>query len=94
MTTVERITVTLLTDMAPIVRGAVEGGDYASASEVIRSALRDWKVKRALQLNELAAIQADIDMGLADVAAGRVRDFDTTRIIDRGRQLLAHSSSV
>ena len=47
--------------MAAIVRGAVEEGDYASFSEVVRDALRDWKTKRALQLRELSALQADID---------------------------------
>jgi antitoxin ParD1/3/4 len=30
------------------------GGDYASTAEVVREALRGWKMKRALQLQELA----------------------------------------
>ncbi len=72
-----------------VVKGAVEGGDYASSSEVIREALRDWKMKRALQIQELASLKADIDRGLTDLAEGRVRDFDSTRIIERGRSLLA-----
>jgi len=38
-------------------------------------------------------IKADIDAGLADVAAGRVKDFDATRIVERGRKLLADRSS-
>ena len=92
MAGIERLTITLPTDMAAIVKGAVEGGDYASASEVIRAALRDWKTKRALQFQELAALKIDIDKGLADVAAGRVKDFDATRIIERGRKLLAARS--
>jgi antitoxin ParD1/3/4 len=71
---------------------AVEAGDYASTSEVVRAALRDWKMKRALQVEELAALKADIDAGLADVAAGRVKDFDATRIVERGRKLLAARS--
>jgi antitoxin ParD1/3/4 len=78
--------------MAAIVRSAVETGDYASTSEVIRAALRDWKTRRALQLQELAALKADIDKGLSDVAAGRVREFDATRVIERGRKLLAARS--
>lgn len=56
--------------------------------EVVPEALRDWKLKRALQLQELASLKADIDRGLTDLAEGRVQDFDTTRIIDRGRTLL------
>ena len=92
MAEIERMTITLPSDMAAVVRSAVAGGDYATSSEVVREALRDWKAKRALQLQELAALKADIDRGLADLAAGRVREFDADRIIERGRQLLAGRS--
>ncbi len=92
MADIERITITLPSDMAVSVKKAVEEGDYASTSEVVRAALRDWKMKRALQLQELAALKADIDKGLADVTEGRVKDFDAARIIERGRKLLANRS--
>lgn len=36
-------------------------------------ALRDWQLKLAMQLQGLAALKADIDQGLANVAAGRVQ---------------------
>jgi len=81
----ERLTITLPAEMAAVVKSAVESGDDASTSEVVRAALRDWTTKRALQLEELAALKADIDAGLADVAAGRVKKFDAARIIKRGR---------
>jgi antitoxin ParD1/3/4 len=89
MAEIERLTITLPSDMAAVVKGAVAGGDYASTSEVIREALRDWKTKRALQLQELAALKADIEKGLADLAEGRVKDFDAARIIKRGKRLSA-----
>ncbi|MFI5015341.1 MAG: type II toxin-antitoxin system ParD family antitoxin [Hyphomicrobiales bacterium] len=92
MADIERLTVTLPAEMAAVVKGAVEDGDYASASEVVRAALRDWKTKRALQLHELEALKADIDKGLADMAAGHVKKFDAARIIERGRKLLAARS--
>jgi len=92
MAEIERMTITLPSDMAAVVKGAVEGGDYASSSEVVREALRDWKTKRALQLQEFAALKADIDRGLTDLAEGRVKDFDAARIIERGRRLLAGRS--
>jgi antitoxin ParD1/3/4 len=41
-------------------------------------------MKRALQLQDLATLRADIDASLAYVAAGRVKDFDAARIIERG----------
>ena len=89
MAEIERMTITLPSDMAAVVKSAVEGGDYASSSEVMREALRDWKMKRALQLQELAALKSEIDRGSMDVAEGRVQDFDAARIIERGRKLLA-----
>lgn len=92
MADIERITITLSTDMATVVRRAVEDGDYVSTSEVVRAALRDWKMKRALQLEELASLKSDIDEGLADIANGRVKDFDVDQIIKRGKKLLADRS--
>ena len=92
MSTIERMTVTMPAEMAAVVKGAVDGGDYASTSEVVREALRDWKSKRAIQLHELEALKADIDKGLADVVAGRVKAFNADRIVERGRKLLATRS--
>jgi antitoxin ParD1/3/4 len=87
------MTITMPSDMAAVVKAAVDAGDYASTSEVVRDALREWKTRRAIQLQELAALKTDIDKGLADVAAGRVKDFDTKKIVERGRKLLAARSS-
>jgi antitoxin ParD1/3/4 len=60
MAEIERMTITLPSDMAAIVKAAVEGGDYASSSEVVREALRDWKMKRALRMQELTSLQAAV----------------------------------
>ena len=40
----------------------------------------------------LAALKADIDKGLTDLAEGRVKDFDANRIVERGKRLLAARS--
>src|ERR1700722_3273558 len=93
MSTIERMTITMPADMAAVIKAAVDSGDYASTSEVVRDALREWKMKRAIQLQEIAALKIDIDKGLADVAAGRVKDFDAKKIVERGRKLLATRSS-
>jgi antitoxin ParD1/3/4 len=93
MATIERLTITLPAEMAVLVKCAVEEGDYASTSEVIREALRDWKLKRGLRLGQLAELQADIARGLTDVAEGRLVDFSPERIIERGKKLLADRSN-
>jgi len=89
MSGIERMTITMPADMAAVLKAAVEGGDYASTSEVVREALREWKLKRAMQTQEIAALKADIEKGLADVAAGKLSDFNAAKIVERGRQLLA-----
>jgi antitoxin ParD1/3/4 len=93
VSTIERMTITMPADMASVVKAAVDSGDYASTSEVVRDALREWKMKRAIQIQEIASLKADIDKGLADVAGGRVTNFDKKRIVERGRKLLASRSS-
>lgn len=86
---IERLTITLPADMAGMVKGAVKGGDYASTSEVIREALRDWRVKRELQIHRLAQLKAEIDRGMLDVTEGRLTDFDAESILLLGRKLSA-----
>ncbi len=89
MSEVERMTVTLTAEMAEAVRDAVKAGDYASSSEIIREALRDWQHNRALRKRQLEELRTDVRKGLDDIEAGRLRDFDPDRIIAKGRKLSA-----
>lgn len=89
MAHIQRLTITLPNEMAVLVKSAVDEGGYASTSEVVREALREWKLKRELQIHKLRALKADVDRGLADVAEGRTREFNAERIAQRGRKLSA-----
>lgn len=42
MGAVERMTITMPAELAETLRQTVAGGEYASTSEVVREALRDW----------------------------------------------------
>lgn len=57
MPNVEKISIALPAEMVAVVRQAVETGEYASSSEVVRDALRDWTQKRNMRqqrgINEL-----------------------------------------
>ncbi len=57
MSNVEKVSIALTPEMATMVRQAVENGDYASNSEIMREALRDWKLKRALQQQEIEELR-------------------------------------
>ena len=84
MSTVEKISIALTPDLALLVRGAVNNGYYASTSEVIREALRDWKDKQSEnehKTQKLRALwQAGIDSGSAGV-------LDMEEIKQEARQL-------
>jgi len=83
-TVLERVTITMPAEMTDAIKQAVSDGDYTSTSEVVQDALREWKMRRQL-MPELATLKADIDQGLADMAAGRVEPFDLKRIIAQGK---------
>ncbi len=82
----ERVTITLTLEMIETVRGAISEGDYASTSEVVRDALREWQTKRTIRYQELEALRANIRQGDADIAADRTRAFDPDRIIRKGEE--------
>lgn len=57
MATVEKLSIALTPEMAEEVRTVVRNGEYASSSEVIREALRDWRRKRALRDQEIEELR-------------------------------------
>ena len=65
MSNVEKVSIAITQDMAAVVREAVASGEYASSSEVIRDALRDWKLKRSLRQKEITQLHALWQEGLA-----------------------------
>jgi antitoxin ParD1/3/4 len=75
MPTVEKLSIALPPEMAALLREAVKSGEYASASEVVRDALRAWKRKRKLETLELGELRRLIRQGVEsgpDVDAERV----------------------
>jgi antitoxin ParD1/3/4 len=68
MRNVERLSITLPTDMARLIRSRVEEGGYASNSEVIREALRAWQEQEQLRAQRLAAVRARIAEADAETA--------------------------
>ena len=89
----ERMTITLTEDQAERIKAVVAKGDYASHSEVIREALRDWELNQSFRKQALAGLKGEIDRGIADVKAGRVKSFDADSIIKQGKRRLAGRNS-
>jgi antitoxin ParD1/3/4 len=88
MANVEKISIALPADMAALVRKAVETGDYASSSEVIREALREWKARRAARSEAVSELRRLWEEG---IDSGRSAALDMAAIKKRGRQRLQMS---
>ncbi|MFK8254203.1 ribbon-helix-helix domain-containing protein [Ancylobacter terrae] len=59
MAHVEKVSIALTPEMAAAARSATDAGEYASTSEVVREAMRDWmrrRAERAQAIDELGAL--------------------------------------
>jgi antitoxin ParD1/3/4 len=69
MANVEKVSVALTPEMAAMMRQAVETGEYASASEVMREALREWKLRRTERQQAIDELGRLWDEGIASGAS-------------------------
>ena len=84
MAKVEKLSVAVTVEQAAILREVVAGGEYATASEIIREALRDWKSKHDLRLADIRRLRAAWEEGIAS-GPGREVDHDSLKIEARSR---------
>ncbi|MFG1351999.1 type II toxin-antitoxin system ParD family antitoxin [Xanthobacter autotrophicus] len=91
MANVEKVSVALTPEMAAMMREVVETGEYASASEVMREALRDWKHRRTLRAKAVEELGQLWDAGMSsgpavdgDEAFARIRQKLDAKIAGRG----------
>jgi antitoxin ParD1/3/4 len=85
---VEKISIALPPEMVAIVRQAVETGEYASSSEVVRDALRDWTQKRRLRQEGIDELRQVWRQAMKDKAPGHSADEVFDRL-ERKYQKLA-----
>jgi len=83
MSEIEKVSIALTTELAEKVRSAVRSGDYASSSEVVRDALRDWSDRR----DERDRLRRLVEEGIASGVAPRRRT--AAEINAEGRRRLA-----
>jgi antitoxin ParD1/3/4 len=60
---IAKVTVALPAEAIDEVRDAVDTGEYASTSEVVREALRDWSLKRKLAHLEIDEMRRLVQEG-------------------------------
>ena len=84
MPTIEKVSVALTAEQIASLRAAVDAGEYATTSEVIREAIRDWQLKRQLQQDDIMRLRQLWQEGLDSGSAGEV-DFVQLRKDARAR---------
>jgi antitoxin ParD1/3/4 len=86
MSKIDKISITITREQHEKIRAAVERGDYASTSEVIRTALREWELKEEMRRLEGERVAKLWDEGLA---SGPARERSIEAIIDEAKARLA-----
>lgn len=81
---VDKRSITLSPELATAVDEAVAAGEYASASEVIREALRGWKERRDLLGYTVEELRTLWDEGIAS-GPGRFASMDEIKAEARAR---------
>lgn len=89
MSSVEKISIALPPEMVALVRQAVDAGEYASSSEVVREALRDWTLKRHLQQQGINELRQLWQQALQQKTPGLPAD-DVLERLERKYQALAN----
>jgi antitoxin ParD1/3/4 len=71
--------VNLTPEMAEYVSSELASGDYASASELVREALRSLRRDRDLETRKLALLKEEIEIGIREAERG---EFSTRSVDD------------
>jgi len=80
-----RFSVDLPSDLVTDMRKAVQSGDFASESEMIRQLWEAWRGGVEFEGAELEEVRAAVAEGIADADAGRVVDAEEVHAELRAR---------
>jgi antitoxin ParD1/3/4 len=85
MPNVEKLSIALTTQQADLLREAVDSGEYATASEVVRDAMRIWQEKWEARQADIRKIRQLWDEG---IASGKPEPIDFDELRQEARRLL------
>lgn len=88
MPDVRKVSIALTAEQIGALKVAVESGEYATTSEIVREAVRDWQFKRALRQEDLNRLRQMWDQGKSSGPASSV-DFEAARREARQRLSIA-----
>jgi antitoxin ParD1/3/4 len=86
MPDIQKVSIALTGEQLATLKAAVESGEYATTSEIVREAIRDWQLKRELRQEDVNRLRQLWDQGKASGPPAPL-DFDELR--REARQRLA-----
>ena len=78
MPDIQKVSVALTGEQLAALKAAVESGEYATTSEIVREAIRDWQFKRELRQEDIRRLRQLWDEGKAS-GTPQPLDFDELR---------------
>ena len=88
MPDVRKISIAVTGEQLQAIREAVDSGAYASASEVVRDALRGWQLREPLRKAEIERIRKLWYEGLA---SGPMKPYSLDEVVKEGERRLIES---
>jgi antitoxin ParD1/3/4 len=85
MPDVQKVSIALTGEQIGALKAAIETGEYATTSEIVREAIRDWQFKRELRQEDLKRLRQL--WGQGKTSAATPVDFEVER--QEARQRLA-----
>ena len=86
MANIEKLSIALTREQVASLKEAVDGGEYATTSEIVREAVRDWQLKRKLRDEDINRLRQLWDTGKA---SGNVGEVDMNRLRGEARKRLS-----
>jgi antitoxin ParD1/3/4 len=93
MPQIQKISVALTTEQLNALKAAVDTGEYATTSEIVREALREWQHQRELRGEELKRLRALWQEGKASGAATELNPEQTLEEARRRLQQAAKQTA-
>jgi antitoxin ParD1/3/4 len=88
MPDVQKVSVALTGEQLASLKAAVETGEYATTSEIVREAIRDWQFKRELRQEDIKRLRQLWDEG---IASGPSQPFDVEQTLAAARARLSEA---
>lgn len=89
MPEIQKISVALTTEQVNAIKAAVDAGEYATTSEIVREALREWQRQRELHGEELRRLRTLWQEGKA---SGAATELDSKQVREEGRRRLGKAA--